>query len=146
MLIKFRRFLGVGLLGLCYGCSLAPDYKRPEIEMPSNFKEISRDWVVAKPADQMKRGPWWKNFGDPILDQLVEKTDANNFQIAAAVARYENASAFLAVNNAGLYPQIAVTGAATENRQSAGRPLRGANQPNIYDNNFFGGLATYEVD
>ncbi|MEA9604846.1 MULTISPECIES: efflux transporter outer membrane subunit [unclassified Polynucleobacter] len=146
MSIKFRRFLGVGLLSVCYGCSLAPDYKRPEMQMPSNFKEISQDWVVAKPADQMKRGSWWKNFGDPILDQLVTKTEANNFQIAAAVARYENASAFLAVNNAGLYPQIAVTGATTENRQSAGRPLRGANQPNIYDNNFFGGLATYEVD
>lgn len=146
MSIKFRRFLGVGLLSVCYGCSLAPDYKRPEMQMPSNFKEISQDWVVAKPADQMKRGSWWKNFGDPILDQLVAKTEASNFQIAAAVARYENASAFLAVNNAGLYPQIAVTGAATENRQSAGRPLRGANQPNIYDNNFFGGLATYEVD
>jgi NodT family efflux transporter outer membrane factor (OMF) lipoprotein len=116
------------------------------MQMPANFKEISENWVIAKPADQMKRGSWWKNFGDPILDELVAKTETNNFQIAAAVARYENASAFLAVNNAGLYPQVAVTGAATENRQSAGRPLRGANQPNIYDNNFFGGLATYEVD
>jgi NodT family efflux transporter outer membrane factor (OMF) lipoprotein len=143
---QFRRLLGVGLLSLCYGCSLAPDYKRPQMQMPANFKEISENWVVAKPADQMKRGSWWKNFGDPILDELVAKTETNNFQIAAAVARYENASAFLAVNNAGLYPQVAVTGAATENRQSAGRPLRGANQPNIYDNNFFGGLATYEVD
>jgi NodT family efflux transporter outer membrane factor (OMF) lipoprotein len=146
MLNKFRNLLTVGVLGICYGCSFAPDYKRPEIQMPSNFKEISQDWVVAKPADQMKRGAWWKNFGDPVLDQLVAKTETNNFQIAAAVARYENASAYLAVNNAGLYPQIAVTGAATENRQSVGRPLRGANQPNIYDNNFFGGLATYEVD
>jgi NodT family efflux transporter outer membrane factor (OMF) lipoprotein len=143
---QFRRLLGVGLLSLCYGCSLAPDYKRPQMQMPANFKEISENWVIAKPADQMKRGSWWKNFGDPILDELVAKTETNNFQIAAAVARYENASAFLAVNNAGLYPQVAVTGAATENRQSAGRPLRGANQPNIYDNNFFGGLATYEVD
>ncbi|MDH6421114.1 NodT family efflux transporter outer membrane factor (OMF) lipoprotein [Polynucleobacter sphagniphilus] len=143
---NIRRLFGIGLLSLCYGCSFAPDYKRPEVQMPSDFKEISQGWVVAKPADQMQRGSWWKNFGDPVLDQLVAKTDAGNFQIAAAVARYENASAFLAVNNAGLYPQIAVTGAATENRQSAGRPLRGANQPNIYDNNFFGGLATYELD
>ena len=143
---NIRRIFGMGLLSLCYGCSLAPDYKRPEVQMPSNFKEIAQDWVVAKPADQMQRGSWWKNFGDPVLDQLVAKTETNNFQIAAAVARYENASAFLAVNNAGLYPQIAVAGAATENRQSVGRPLRSANQSNIYNNNFFGGLATYELD
>jgi NodT family efflux transporter outer membrane factor (OMF) lipoprotein len=52
----------------------------------------------------------------------------------------------VAVNNSGLYPQVGLLAGASENRQSIGRPLRGANQPNIYDNNLFGGAATYELD
>jgi NodT family efflux transporter outer membrane factor (OMF) lipoprotein len=114
--------------------------------MPEKFKEASKDWVQASPADQMQRGNWWKSFKDPVLDDLIEKTNLNNFQIQAAVARYQSAQAYLAVNNAGLYPQVAVGAQGTENRQSIGRPLRGANQPNIYDNNFLGAGVNYELD
>lgn len=127
-------------------CSFAPVYQRPAIEMPTQFKEVSSEWVPAKPADELSKGNWWKNFNDPTLNELVEKAISNNFQIAAAAARYENSRAFVAVNNSGLYPQIGAFAGASENRQSIGRPLRGANQPNIYDNNLFGGVATYELD
>ena len=127
-------------------CSFTPEYVRPEVSMPANFKEISSDWQPARPADQLTRGQWWTAFQDPTLNDLVEKANANNFQIAAAVARYDSSRAFVAVNNAGLYPQVGAFAGASENRQSVGRPLRGANQPNIYDNNQFGGAATYELD
>ena len=56
---NIRLAVSIGLLSLCYGCSFAPDYKRPEVQMSGNFKEISQDWVVAKHADQMQSGPWW---------------------------------------------------------------------------------------
>lgn len=132
--------------GLITACSFTPEYKRPEIEMPANFKEISKEWEPAKPADQLARGEWWVNFGDSTLNELAKKVNTNNFQIAAAMARYDSSRAFIAVNNAGLYPQVSAFGGTSENRQSMGRPLRGANQPNIYDNNQFGGAATYELD
>ena len=128
------------------GCTLAPDYEVPKMPIPEKFKEASDQWVQASPADQLQRGEWWKSFKDPTLDDLIAKTNTNNFQIAAAVARYQNAQAFVAVNNAGLYPQIDAGGAATQNRQSADRPLRGAGQPNVYNNNFISGAASYEID
>jgi len=147
MLRALFAFINMLLLGsILNACSFTPDYHRPDIQMPENFKEISEDWTPAKPADQLSRGDWWKNFKDSTLNDLVEKAHSNNLQIAAAAARYESSRSFVAVNNAGLYPQIGAFAGASENRQSAGRPLRGANQPNIYDNNQFGGAATYELD
>lgn len=147
--MNFRFLISVFTLlifGALSACSLAPEYHRPEIEIPTKFKETSSDWISANPADQMTKGEWWKNFNDPILNELIEKANSNNFQIAAAASRHESSLAFVAFNNAGLYPQIGVFAGASENKQSIGRPLRGANQPNIYDNNLFGASASYEFD
>ena len=141
-ILTFTLLVGGGLAG----CSFAPEYHRPEIQMPEKFKEVAENWGPAKPADQLSRGEWWKNFQDPTLNTLVEKVNSTNFQIAAAAARYENSRAFVAVNNAGLYPQVGAFASSSMNRQSLGRPLRGANQPNFYDNNQFGGAANYELD
>lgn len=134
------------IMGSLTACSFTPEYTPPDVAMPANFKEISKDWEPAKPADQLSRGEWWKVFNDPTLNDLVEKAITNNFQIQAAVARYDISRAFVAANNAGLYPQVGAIAGSSENRQSVGRPLRGSNQPNIYDNNQFGGAATYELD
>ena len=146
MKLIYRQLFVLVLVVTTASCTLAPEYKKPEVPMPDKFKEASNAWILATPSDQMQRGEWWKSFKDPVLDDLMQKTNINNFQIQAAVARFQSAQAFLAVNNAGLYPQVTAGGQGTENRQSIGRPLRGAGQPNIYDNNFIGAGVNYELD
>ena len=37
------------LLGLS-GCSLAPDYHRPEVAAATTYKEVPSGWTVAAPA------------------------------------------------------------------------------------------------
>ena len=134
------------LLSIISCSSQAPEYKVPSVDIPAEFKETYGKWEVAKPNDHAKRGEWWKKFNDPILNDLLTKANSNNFQIKAAAERYKNAKAFLSVNNASLYPQITANGQASQNRQSDLRPLRGANQPDYYDNNFVSMSLNYELD
>ena len=42
------------------GCApMGPNYQRPDLETPSQFKESST-WKYARPADHQPRGAWWR--------------------------------------------------------------------------------------
>ena len=44
---------------------------------------------------------WWEGFNDPVLNQLVNTSIDNNFQIAAAAARVKEARALLEFSESG---------------------------------------------
>jgi len=46
---------------LISGCSVGPDYKRPDAPVPSSFKEL-KEWREALPRDQEIRTKWWEAF------------------------------------------------------------------------------------
>lgn len=61
---------------------------------PAAFKETDRRWATIQPAEAQPRGTWWKTFGDPQLDELVERANGSNTSIQAAAARLDQARAF----------------------------------------------------
>lgn len=126
-------------------CSLAPPYRLAPISTPTAFKEQGI-WTLAAPADGAPSGDWWSMFNDPVVDQLETRLDAANPTLAEAVARYDQARAFAAQADAGLYPEFDLDASATRNRQSDNRPLRGSNQPDFYAANAIGGSIDYELD
>jgi NodT family efflux transporter outer membrane factor (OMF) lipoprotein len=133
------------LAAVVAGCSLAPAYEPPPVPVAVSYKEVG-PWQRATPADTMPRGDWWQGFGDPTLSQLEERIDPANQELAASVARYDQARAFAAEARAGLFPEIDLFGSPTRNRQSSQRPLRSANQPNQYAAVTIGAQTHYEID
>jgi NodT family efflux transporter outer membrane factor (OMF) lipoprotein len=127
------------------GCSFAPDYKPPAVMTPVAYKEAG-PWAPAQPSDDLPRRDWWKDFGDSTLDQLEGQIDSANPDLAASVARYDQARAYVSEVDASMLPTIGLSGSATQNRQSAKRPLRSPNQPNQYGANTIGLQASYEID
>ena len=105
---------------LLAGCAVGPDYERPAVETPAAYKE-SKDWTLARPADARPKGPWWEVFGDPALSGLMQKVDVSNQALAAAEARYRQASAAVGAARAGLFPAIGADAGATR----AGRGTSG---------------------
>ena len=51
---------------LAAGCTMGPDYVRPPVDAPAAFRFEPKD--VADTANT----EWWKQFGDPVLDQLID--------------------------------------------------------------------------
>jgi NodT family efflux transporter outer membrane factor (OMF) lipoprotein len=137
--------LSLPILAALTGCSLAPDYKPPAMVTPAAYKEAG-PWALAKPSDALPRRGWWKDFGDPTMDDLEAQIDGANPDLASSVARYDQARAYVAEANASFLPSVDLDGSATQNRQSAKRPLRSANQSNQYGANTIGLQATYEID
>ena len=136
--------VGLGVLALA-GCNLAPAYAPPTLTVPTAYREQG-PWTEASPNDAAPRGDWWTAFDDPTLDDLEARVDTANPTLAAAVAAFDQARAFAAEASAGLLPSVSIGGAATTNRQSNARPLRGSNEPDLYAANVLQGQASYELD
>ena len=117
----FPRYLltaaGSAALLLMTGCVVGPDYTIPATADASAFKE-AQGWVPAAPADALERGPWWKLFGDPVLDQLAARVELSNQNVAAAVAAYTQARALVREQRASLFPSVTLDGGATRSRSS----------------------------
>lgn len=129
------------LATLC-GCAVGPGYRRPAIMPPPAFKEAG-GWVPAQPADQLPHGPWWRAFGDSVLDRLEEQVEVSSTTLAIAEAQYRQALALAGIAHAGLFPAIGADASATRGRSAtrAGAP----EQPT--ENTFAAGLtAAWELD
>ncbi|CAN0644569.1 efflux transporter outer membrane subunit [Burkholderia cepacia] len=126
-------------------CSFAPVYHAPTTALPARFKEAG-GWQPAQPADRIARDGWWKAFRDPVLDRLEARVATANPDVAAAVARHDEAGALFDQARAGLFPTIGLGAQVSSNRQSATRPLRGSNQPNVYGSNTLEAGFDYDLD
>ncbi len=135
--------LGVSMLT---ACSEAPVYNTPAIAEPAAYKGSTAIWQPARPADDLPRGDWWKAYKDPALDGLVVRLDAANTDLAAAVAHFDQASAYAAQARAGFFPTLSAGTYVTRNAQSDTRALRSSTQPDVYGDNSLGLITSYEVD
>ena len=122
--------VAAGVAILLAGCAVGPAYQQPQVEVPAQWK-LDEPWQVARPDDAAPRGPWWRRFGDPQLDTLMDQALAASPTRAAATARLAQARAGVDLSSAGLFPQVALTTRAARARTSANRPLSNYATPNF---------------
>lgn len=137
--------LALCLAATLAACSQAPAYHPPIIAAPLAFREAG-PWVPATPTAAADGHMWWRALGDPVLDDLEARVATDNPSLAEAVGRYDAARATLGEARSALYPAMGLGADIAANRQSADRPLRGANQPDLYGAETLGGSASYNLD
>lgn len=124
-------------------CSFAPDYHKPEMPVPAEFKE-SRNWKQAEPADNKPRGNWWEVYGSPELNDLEIKALKSNQDLKSAFARYEQARAQASFARADYFPTV--LGNASGNRSGLSRNVANAATNNVYNDYSVSGDLSYELD
>ena len=85
---------------LLSGCAVGPNYKRPNVNAPTAFRASSGTGQQASLADL----PWWDLFHDETLRELVKSSLAHNYDLAAAVARVEQARQLSAQARSDYFP------------------------------------------
>jgi multidrug efflux system outer membrane protein len=135
------------LLLALHGCSLAPHYQVPPIDLPAQYREQSSDgpWHPAA-TPQVIAEQWWLLYQDPRLNDLQQRLLQANPDLAAALAHYDAAQAYASQLHAGLFPQISASAQPLRQRQSDSRPLRGSTQPSIYNSNTAGFSLGFDLD
>lgn len=129
-----KRISALSLL-LLSACTMAPEFKLPDISMPDTWKNTPKQEASAPHADDS----WWKGFGSDELPQLITQAEKENPDLAAADARIAEARATARIAGAPLFPELSLDGSAGRNYSS--RHQTGAKS------NYNGGVnASYELD
>lgn len=126
------------------GCSLAPEYQRPVLGIPANYKEELAGWKTAEPKDISQKN-WWLGYQDAQLETLLAEARVNNQTIQVAIAQYRQAEALLSSSKGPLLPIVSVNGDATRS-QSGSSNNQNSSAGNI-SNNFNASISAFwEVD
>jgi outer membrane protein, multidrug efflux system len=84
------------------GCAMGPNYKRPNVTPPAVYRGPSDAVQQSSFADL----PWWQVFNDETLTELVKASLTNNYDLAAAVARVEQAREISAQARSQYFPVL----------------------------------------
>ena len=82
------------------GCMIGPDYTRPQVSVPAEYRFEPKEVADTLNSD------WWKRFGDPVLDGLIAEALANNKSVQIATANVQAAAGVLTQTEAPLFPQV----------------------------------------
>ena len=115
---------------LLTGCASGPDYQTPAIA-GSPFhnaglleQRSAAGSAVGSPVAPMPQlDAWWKGFNDPVLSRVVQRAIEQNLDLAASVARVEQARAAAQEAGAQRRPQVGFDSQAARARQSLNSPL-----------------------
>lgn len=112
------------------GCTVGPDFKPPQADAPANWHDLqaagaaspasgaSAASAASAPGAHAPSSPvtsadpdprWWRAFGDPLLDQLVERAAHDNLDVQAAVLRIAQARAQVRAAAAQGLPDVRAT-------------------------------------
>lgn len=104
-------------------CAAGPDYHAPMADMPLAYPHApaleARDAIPPVPA----LDTWWLGFDDAALTRIIEHALAQNLDLAAAIARVDQARAAARHAGAELLPQGALSADVSKQRQSLEGPL-----------------------
>lgn len=104
------------------GCMVGPDYQRPDIAVPTQYREnppTTGDWKTARPMPADASADPWSVFGDPQLTALINQATAANQTIVQAEANHRAAEAAVRLARAALLPTIGASVGATRSRSAA---------------------------
>jgi len=121
MLCPPTRLVAVSFGLLLVGCTVGPDFKLPEVNLGTRWKNKADISDLALPD------AWWTLYRSQTLNRMVEQALANNQDLAGALARVETARAMTGVQKADWLPQFGMQNAVTLERVSGSS--FGANLP-----------------
>lgn len=136
----FKKLLLLAIVLLAAGCAVGPDYKRPDIDVPQAYR-YGETGGKREAADS----EWWKQFNDPVLDQLVAEALANNKNVRIAAANVERAAGILMTTRSALFPQLSYSGTSSRYQISKNNVTQPPS-PNPYNNFQALGGASWEID
>ncbi|MBP0598176.1 efflux transporter outer membrane subunit [Herbaspirillum sp. LeCh32-8] len=111
----------LGAMLLC-ACTTGPDYRQPAYQdAPLHNVALLQQRTAQTPMPALDH--WWDGFGDPVLSGIMQRVLAQNLDLAAALARVEQARATAQIAGARRLPEGDLNGQAARARQSLQSPL-----------------------
>lgn len=121
-------------------CTTGPDYKRPAIDVPASWR------IEEEQAKDVANTPWWEQFGDPVLNDLIGTALEGNNDLRIASARVEEYMGRLGVTRADFFPQASLAGEGYRTHVSDYNPVWSPTFKNPYSDHRVSVNASWEID
>ena len=127
------------------GCSLIPDYQRPEAPVAAQFPQGPAYSPAQAPNQAAAEQGWKQFFHDPALQQLIQTALVNNRDLRVAALNIDAFAAQYRIQRADLFPAVSATGSGSRQRVPARASQTGkANITSQYSATL--GISSYELD
>lgn len=113
-----RRLHPLMIMMLLVGCAVGPDYQQPAPLATTHWNDKGDSAVKSQTSSAATNPRWWKTFGSPQLDSLIERAIAGNLTLQQTVLRI--AGAREQINQAGGAFFPSVNGNVQATRQQLG--------------------------
>ena len=113
--VRKRLFAAATMLVLLSGCMVGPDYLKPPLATPGEFRASPTPAPDATSIADLK---WFEVFSDEQLQELIRTALVQNYDLRVAVARIDAARANLGITRSYQYPNLGA-GAAYTSVQSS---------------------------
>ena len=100
----------------CTGCAVGPNYKRPAVPVPPQYRGASPTQLETSQATSFGDEKWWDAFQDDALRDLVRTALKQNYDVRIAAARILEARAQLGIVRADQLPSVAGSASAANER------------------------------
>ncbi len=135
---KFIKTLATATLLLATaGCAVGPNYKRPLVEVPRNFRTEPASSSVPEAATTLGDEQWVEIFEDASLQQLVQEALQNNLDLRIAAQRVLEAQAQVGITRSQQLPSV--NGGASYSALQIPSSLAGKNTNGSTANSFLNG-------
>jgi len=106
LITRFPKLLLPVFVCLFVGCKVGPNYHRPNVQTPTQYRDLQEDSKRQAQAASYADLPWWQVFQDPKLQELIRTALKQNYDLQLATERINAARAQLAVTRSSLFPQV----------------------------------------
>jgi multidrug efflux system outer membrane protein len=122
-------------------CAVGPNYKRPPLTLPPEF----RGPPIPAATNSLADLPWWQVFKDENLNELIRAALTNNYDLRIAITRVQQSRAVLIENRALFFPQLDYRGTVARGKNAANgfTAFEGGETTDVY---LLSGSASWEID
>jgi len=110
-----KSLLTLALVAALGGCSLIPEYQRPDAPVAADWPQGEAYPQGAAQASERALG-WREFFRDPALQQLIEVALENNRDLRIAALNVDAYRALYRVQRADVLPAVSADGSGTRSR------------------------------
>ena len=119
-MIGTRKFAAVlaSILFLLNGCKVGPNYKRPVVVTPDQYRGVAPDLPGQPPVQPFAEMQWETVFQDEALRALIKEALTNNYDMLIAASRILQAQAVVGITRANQLPNVSGSGGVDYQRNA----------------------------
>jgi outer membrane protein, multidrug efflux system len=116
-MMRTKASIGLALLLSLCGCKVGPNYKRPTLDVPGQYRGVAPNLPQQPAGGPFGEMQWAAVYQDEALQALLKEALTNNYDIRIAASRIMQAQASLGVTRANQFPTLGGVG-SIQNIQS----------------------------